>query len=468
MSDFNTSFALPVEGAALRPPAPQPLSRPLGLIGLLRVLRRNPLEAWTKAHFERPILIEKYLLGRVATISDPAAIRRVLLDNAANYRKDTLQRRILSAGLSGGLLTAEGDQWRMQRRTLAPLFSRRSVDSFAPEMLEGARAMAERWRGLGDGAVVDVAGEMARVTLDVLTRTIFSDGLGGDADEMRETMRVYFDTIGRIDPFDIMGLPDYIPRATRLLARSTLAKFDRAVDAIIAARLRRRSGEADDQRTDLLDLLLDARDPETGSGMSEAEVRANIITFIAAGHETTSNALTWSIYLLSESPFWRDAVATEADAELANPTGLNIDRLPVARAVLDESMRLYPPLAAMSRQAIHADELGGETIEPGTMIVIAPWLLHRRAGNWENPDIFDPARFLPGRRESINRFSYLPFGAGPRICVGAPFAQQEAAIVLGEITRAFKLELRTGHRVWPLQRLTLRPEGGLPMRIQHL
>jgi cytochrome P450 len=441
-----------------RPPAPFPRDRAPGLFELLAILRRNPLEAWTRAHFEEPVVFDKYPLGRIATVSDPEAIRRVLLDNAANYQKDTLQKRILSAGLAGGLLTAEGDDWRAQRRTLAPLFSARAVDGFAPAMLAGARAMLERWRARPGDEPLDISAEMGRLTLDVLVRTIFSDGLGGDADTMREAMRVYFDTIGTIDPFDILGLPSFVPRPTRLRVRSTLAVFDRAVDAIIAARARRRR----DAPRDILDLLLEARDPETGVGMSEASVRANIVTFIAAGHETTSNALAWSIYLLSRAPGWRAAVAAEAEDAPEARRG-DMDRLPVARAVVEESMRLYPPLVAMSRQAVQADVLAGSKIAPGDMVVVSPYILHRRRGSFDNPDMFDPGRFLPGRRESIGRYDYLPFGAGPRVCIGMAFARQEAAIVLGEICRSVDLVVAPGHEVKPLHRMTLRPMDGLPM-----
>ncbi len=456
-----------VDAPPLRLPVPIPLDRPLGTLGLLMTLRRNPLEAWTREHFEQPIVIQKHLLGHIAVVSDPDGIRRVLLDNAANYEKDTLQRRILSSGLSGGLLTAEGDQWKMQRRTLAPLFSRRAVDAFAPAMVAGARAMVERWRQRPDGAVIDISAEMARVTLDVLVRTIFSEGLGGDPEVLRNAMRVYFDTIGLIDPFDVLGFPDYIPRFTRLRVRSTLAIFDRAVESIIATRRRRLAEDPERVPRDILGLLLEAQDPETGRGMSEAEVRANIITFIAAGHETTSNALTWSTYLLSLSGEWRAAVEAEAASELDGPMEGIADRMTTTRAVLDEAVRLYPPLVAMSRQAIGADVLVGKPIEAGMMVVIAPYVLHRQPRLWDAPDVFDPNRFLPGQRDAIDRYSYLPFGAGPRVCIGQAFAQQEATIVLGEIIRNFTLELPTGHVVTPMQRLTLRPENGLPMIVRR-
>jgi cytochrome P450 len=440
----------------------------LGVIALLRTLRDNPLEAWTHAYFEQPIVTTRLPFGAVATVSDPAAIRRVLLDNAANYRKDTLQRRIVSAGLAHGLLMAEEDQWRFQRRTLAPLFARRAVLSFAPIMLQAADEMAARWAAAADeGETIDVADEATRLTLDVLRQTIFSDGLGRDTGDFQQAMRSYFDTIGQIDPFDLLNLPDMIPRFTRWKVRPALRFFESAVDDIIARRRRRLAQEPASVQRDILTLLLEAQDGETGRTLSEAEVKSNIITFIAAGHETTANALAWSLFLLSQSAEWSERVAAEARRELGAGRAHDgvADRLVETRAVIEEAIRLYPPLAAISRQAIAADELAGEAIAAGTTIVIAPYVLHRQARLWKDPDLFDPTRFLPAAREAIDRYAYLPFGAGPRICIGATFALQEATLVLATVMRRFRLQVAPGHAVWPLQRVTLRPRGGLPMRI---
>jgi cytochrome P450 len=451
-----------------RPPAPVPPAQPPGVIALLRILRDNPLEAWTRAFFEQPIVTTRLPFGAVATVSDPAAIRRVLLDNAANYRKDTLQRRIVSAGLAHGLLMAEEDQWRFQRRTLAPLFARKAVLGFAPIMLQVADAMAARWEAAADeDETIDVAAEVTRLTLDVLRQTIFSDGLGRDTGEFQEAMRSYFDTIGQIDPFDLINLPDMIPRFTRWKVRPALRFFESAVDEIIARRRRRLAEEPARVQRDILTLLLEAQDSETGRGLSEAEVKSNIITFIAAGHETTANALAWSLFLLSQSAEWSERVAAEARRELgpARTRDGVVDRLVETRAVVEEAIRLYPPLAAISREAIATDELAGETIAPGTTIVIAPYVLHRQQRLCDDPDLFDPTRFLPPAREAIDRYAYLPFGAGPRICIGATFALQEATLVLATVMRRFRLRVAPGHAVWPLQRVTLRPRGGLPMRI---
>ena len=450
-----------------RPPAPQPRVKPLGPIALIGALWKNPLEAWTHAHFEKPMVIANLVMGQATVVSAPAAVRRVLLDNAANYQKDTLQRRMMSAALTHGLLMAEGEQWRTQRRALAPMFARRTVLSFAPAMAQAAASLVRRWYGDEDGAVRDVAADVTLLTLDVLERTIFSEGLGGDPQEVRAAMRRYFDIIGRIEPFDLLGLPDFVPRLGRIKARPALLFFDRAVDNIIATRRGRLAEDTANIPDDILTLLLKAQDPETGRPMSEAEVRANIITFIAAGHETTANTISWSLFLLSQSPHWQERVVAEAEREIDSSVEGLAERLVETRAVIEEAMRLYPPLAAISRAAIAADELGGRHIEPGSMVVIAPYVLHRHRLLWERPDEFDPNRFLGPARDRIDRFAYLPFGVGPRICIGSAFALQEATLVVATVMKHFRLQPVPGRRVWPVLRVTLRPDGGLPMVVRR-
>ena len=448
------------------PPAPIPRASALGPIALLRVLANNPLEAWTEAHFEQPTVTGGLTFGRVIVVSDPGAIRHVLLENSDNYHKDWLQRRVLSAGLTGGLLTAEGDQWKTQRRALAPLFARKTVMNFAPAMIDAANGMVARL-SQREGQVVDIAVEATRVTLEVLERTIFSEGFGRDPEEIRLAMKSYFEAIGRIDPFDILGVPDVVPRPARWKLRPMLRLFEDTIDTIIATRRERIAKDPSSAPRDILTLLLQSADPETGEALSETEVRANILTFIAAGHETTANCIAWSLFLLSQSDEWRERVQAEADQKLSGTSEGLSDSLHETRAVIDEANRLYPPITAISRAAIGRDELNGKTIKPGTMVVIAPYVLHRHRALWDKPGRFDPNRFLGDRREAIDRFAYLPFGAGPRVCIGATFAIQEASIVIATIMRHFTLDLSPGHVAWPVQKVTLRPKGGLPMTVRR-
>ncbi len=451
---------------AFYPPAPTPRLTPLGSLALLRVLANNPLEAWTKAHFEQPIVLGGLSIGRVALVNDPAAIRRVLMENSRNYHKDWLQRRVLSAGLTNGLLTAEGNQWRIQRRALAPLFARRTILSFSAAMSDAAARLVERLNGRA-GQVADLAVEATRLTLEVLERTMFSDGLGRNPEDIRVAMKSYFEAIGRLDPFDVLGVPAAVPRLSRWKVWPMLRVFESAIDTIVSTRRRRIAENPASVPRDILTLLLEARDPETGEGLSEVEVRANILTFIAAGHETTANSITWTLYLLSQSPEWCERVQAEADRELDGDIDGITERLTETRAVIEEAMRLYPPIAAISRAAVGPDELAGVPIKRGTMVVVAPYVLHRHRALWDDPDRFDPNRFLGKARDAIDRFAYLPFGVGPRICIGNSFALQEASIVVATVMRHFTLQLAPGHAVWPVHRVTVRPSGGLPMIVRR-
>jgi cytochrome P450 len=449
-----------------RPPAPEPLERPLDLFPLLRELRRNPLGTWTREHFTAPIVAAETAMGRVTVLSDPAAIRHVLLDNAARYRKDDLQRRVLAPGLGNGLLTAEGEEWRLQRRTLAPLFSPRHVAGFWPAMTDAAERVARRLARRPPGRVTDMALEMTRVTLDVLERTIFTHGLRHDPDGLGRAITRFFEALGPVDPLDLFGMPAWLPRIGRWRARPALRFFEEVVGELIDGR-RRLLASGEPAPADILTLLLEAADPETGKGLTDVEVRANIVTFIGAGHETTANALTWTLYLLSQAPDVRERVEAEVDAVLGDGTmepGA-LDRLVFTRAVLDEAMRLYPPVPYMSRTPIADDRIGDLKIPRGSYVAIVPFVLHRHRTLWEEPDAFVPERFLPENKGRIDRFAYLPFGAGPRVCIGASFSIQEAMIVLAHLVRTLRFDLAEGHAVRPLHRVTLRPDGGLPMRI---
>ena len=363
-------------------------------------------------------------------------------------------------------MSAEGEQWRVQRRVLAPMFARKTVMDFTSPMMDAAEALIHRWSGLGDHATVDVAAEMARVTLDVVERTIFSDGFGSDAEAIRIAMATYFNTIGKISPLDLLGVPDFVPRLSRLRVRSTLKFFEAEVDRVISVRRRMLTEQPDGAPSDLLTLLLQALDTTSEDRLTESEVRSNILTFIAAGHETTANTLSWAMFLLSQSREWRERVEAEADRELTGAAPGIADRLVEARAVIEETMRLYPPIAAISRVALDADDLNGEAVRPGSLIVISPYVLHRHRLLWDRPDAFDPRRFLGNARAGVDRFGYLPFGAGPRKCIGSTFALQEATLILAVMLQHFRFQLQPGHPVWPKLSVTLRPANGLPMTVR--
>jgi cytochrome P450 len=449
-----------------RPPAPWPPPARLGLIALLGTLKRNPLECWSADFFREPIAKVRLPFTEAFLVHDPSAIKHVLVDNAGNYRKDPIQRRILATGLADGLLSVEDKRWEVQRRTLAPLFARRPVASFTDAMLTAADLLTDRWRRVEPNTTIDVAAELTLLTLNVLALTIFSDGIGGNLDEFRAAMNAYFASLGRIGVFDLLGVPDFVPRPGQRRLAQTMAYFEKIIDDIIEVRRRRLEGSPDRGTTDdLLTLLLRALDPATGQPMNFAEMRSNILTFLSAGHETTANTLAWSVFLLSQAPDWRARVREEADRELKGDRVGLADRLIVTRAVVEEALRLYPPIAALSRMSKQADTLGSHPIKPRSLIVIAPYVLHRHESLWDRPDIFDPGRFLPAAKTKIPRFAYLPFGAGPRTCIGSSFALLEATVVLATLVQRFELRLVPDAEVWPVQKITLRPAHGLPMWI---
>jgi cytochrome P450 len=431
----------------------------------LGALRRNPLECWSEDFFCDPISRVSLPIGQVFVLNDPAAIKHVLVDNVANYRKDPLQRRVLSAGLADGLLSAEDKRWEVQRRTLAPLFSARTVRSLSKDMQRAVDQLTQRWLSFSSGAVVDVAAEITLLTLNVLALTIFSDGLQSDPDEFRLSMTEYFRVAGRIGLLDLLGAPDFVPRPGRWRIKPTLDYFEGIIDDLIQTRRQALERNAAACRDDLLTLLLRALDPATGQPMTLTEVRSNILTFLSAGHETTANTLTWSLFLLSQSDHWRSRVKEEAEREFSGPEEGRLDRLVVARAVIDEALRLYPPIAALSRSAKGTDRIANHDLKAGALIVIAPYVLHRHRRLWHQPDVFDPGRFLGEAKRSIERFAYLPFGVGPRICIGSSFALQEATIALSSLIHRFEFQLERAPEVWPLMTVTVRPAHGLPMRI---
>ncbi|MBY0296349.1 MAG: cytochrome P450 [Methylobacterium sp.] len=447
-----------------RPAVPRPRTEPMDLFAFLRAARANPLTTWFREHFEHPIVAGDGALGRVTVVSDPAAIRHILVDNAANYRKDDLQRRVLAPGLGNGLLTAEGEEWRLQRRTLAPIFSPRHVAGFQAPMGEAAERLARRL-ARRDGQSVDVAVEMTRVTLDVLERTIFTHGLPRDPDALGRAITRYFEAIGPIDPLDVFGMPDWVPRIGRIRARPALRFFAEVVDELIERR--RALLAAGEAPHDLMTLLLRAQDPETGQGLSDLEVKANIVTFIGAGHETTANALTWTLYCLSQDEEARGRAEAEIDAAFARRGPMPpADAFPFTRAALEEAIRLFPPVPFLSRQALAEDRLGRIKIPRGSLVTVAPYVLHRHRRLWQDPDAFLPERFLPENRARIDRFAYLPFGAGPRVCIGLSFSLMEATLVLAHLLHRVRLDRSPeAGPVVPLHRVTLRPRDGLRMRV---
>ncbi len=433
------------------------VTRPMGILASLNAARRNVLGIIPDIATRQP-MVSGRTGKRWHMVMDPDAIRRILLERVDAYPKSLVTKNLLKPAIGESLFIAEGAHWRWQRRAAAPVFSQRNVMNLAPVMTAAAIRSAERIAAAGARAV-DLAEDMVRTTFDVIAEVTFSGDGSFDAEAVHRGIDAYIAEAGRISLLDILGAPDWIPRPGRLIhSRRAVGQMRRIADEAIEAR-RRRGPQA---VPDLLDLLLAAEDPQTHRRMSTAELRDNLLTFIVAGHETTALTLAWALYLCAFDPAWQD----RARAELFNVLGArdavsgeDVARLPVTRAIIDEALRLYPPAGVISRTAFEADRLCGREIRPGDTVMIPIYALHRHHLLWQSPDAFDPLRFSDGK--TISRYAYLPFGGGPRICIGASFALQEAVIVLGTLLRRFRFSAVPGHQPKPVMILTLRPEGGV-------
>ena len=431
----------------------------------LREMRENALTAHGPENFSADIIAQRILWRRMFILNEPGAIRYVLLDNAANYTKSEVGRRLLEPGLGRGLLTSEGETWRRHRRIMAPSFDPRSVAGYAPIMTEVTQELLQKWDALPENSEVDAAAAMMHLTLHIISKAMFSS----DSDEIVEAVEGgvnQYQTLVRPSLLDLLHLPQWFARLLAPLPTDGLFdEFDRKVDLLLTER-----GRAPDaEPKDLLARLVAARNSETGGGMTAKEVRDQVVTIFMAGHETTSLALSWTWYLLSQHPAVEEKLHRELADVLGGRTPKNDDiaSLRYTRMVIEESMRLYPPAHTTGRQPIKPDEILGHRIPAGAEVLIMPWLIHRKPQLWEDPERFDPERFAPERAAERPRFAYIPFGAGPRICIGAAFAMTEAILILATIAQRYRLRLKPGHPVEPQGLITLRPRYGMQMILER-
>ena len=443
---------------------PEPLAEEVKLIQFLRLLRDNQLSAYTRDSFVADFSEARLLFHNFVLLNEPDFIERILVTNRRNYVKGHLARQILEWALGNNLLISEGDFWRRQRRIMAPAFHHQHLAQAAHVMVRRARQRIERWRTPCErGERLDIAHEMMSLTMEIVAEALFSSQIANSIDELGRAMTTLLASLGTPNPLDILGLPAWVPRWRSHRTRSALARLDRMVYGIIASRRATQHGPED-----LLGLLLAARDDETGEGMTDRQLRNEVLTFFSAGHETTALALTWTLYLLSRHPGIERALHDEVDRVLGEgeTTFADVEALPYTRMVIQEAMRLFPPGHSFNRVAVADDEVGGHAIRAGSVVTISPYLTHRNPRLWEDPLRFDPKRFTPDRVKARHRFAYLPFGGGPRICIGRGFAMTEACVVLATIARAYRLRMAPGHRVEAHGGITLRPRYGLRMTLE--
>lgn len=425
------------------PPVPQ---------GSMRELVRNPLSFFTSITQEygdivcyRPAPDTAYLLNH------PDYVRHVLVDNNRNYSKDTYSIQVFKKVCGDGLITAEGEVWRAQRRLMQPAFHHSRLERLDGLIVQATQEMLPRWDDCcSQGEPVDIAREMARLTLSVTTRALFGVNLGERVNQVGEIVNrsaLLFE------------------KPSHPALQQAAQEFRDVVDAIIQERKQdfKDSG-------DLLSSLILAKDERTGVCMGDEELRNQLFGLLLAGYETTANALTWTWYLLSQNPWAAERMQEEVRRELDGkiPAYADLERLPYLRQTLDESLRLYPPAWILGRRAIGDDEIGGYDVPAGTVVAISIYTLHRHPAFWENPTVFDPSRFEPHKAASRHKYAYIPFGGGPRQCIGSGFGLLEAALIMACVAQRYALHLAQGVEVQPQAIFVLRPNRDLKMTLRRL
>lgn len=456
-STLAASDALSLGLASPRPvPAvPEAPAEDLPLFAYLKAIRTNAVSGWPRRAYE-DLVIERRLMGRRSlTLSDPAGIRRVLMDNQANYVRTPASVRILRPMLGDGLLISEGASWRHQRRTLSPAFTPRATGELVPHIADAVAAALREIEAQARSGPVDLFPLLHRMALEIAGRTMFSVGMERHGEELRALMVAYSGRLGRPHLLDML-LPLRVPAPLDLPRALFRRRWVRFLDRIIAARAAEIAPRAE---RDLLDLMGAARDPETGEGFPPEQLRDQVATMLLAGHETTAVALLWACTLLARDPESQERAAAEARAADADgdPRGALASRLTFTRAVIDETLRLYPPAFAIVRAAAGPDSVAGHAISAGDILLMAPWVIHRHRKLWRDPDAFDPGRFLPGA-EPPARYAYLPFGVGPRVCIGASFALAEATLALAGLLARFRIAMPDGAPPMPAAVVTTQPD----------
>jgi cytochrome P450 len=454
------AYDMPVVRRPLVPPSPPRASETMTTLGRMAVMRESMIATWAQRAYEDDV-IEGRFFGRSSfIINTPDAIRHVLVDNYENYTRTPAGIRVLRPLVGDGLLISEGRAWKHQRRTLAPAFTPRAVATLVPHMIAATDETIAR-HAASCAEPVDLREAMQRMTLEIAGRTMFSFGMARHGAALRDFVMEYGDRLARPHFLDLL-----LPLSWPSLQDFSRARFRRRWTRFVAMLMSERRAAGKNQGappSDLFDLMDAARDPETGEAFTDEQLGDQVATMILAGHETTATALFWSLYLLSLDPASQDQLASEVAGATVNGA-LDIERLKFTRAVVDETMRLYPSAFLIARAAAAPDTIAGIPVRKKDVILIAPWLLHRHEKLWRDPNAFIPSRFMPGA-PAPDRFAYLPFGAGARVCIGAHFALVEATLALAKIIGAFRVSLIDKEPVMPVGVVTTQPDRSPMFRI---
>ena len=437
----------------LVPPFPPRASDTMTSLGRMAAMRHSAIGTWAQRAYQEDIVQGRFLGRSSFILNTPDAIRHVLVDNYENYTRTPAGIRVLRPMLGEGLLIAEGRAWKHQRRTLAPAFTPRAVASLVPHMTSAIDEAIVKLAA-NRGEPVDLREAMQRMTLEIAGRTMFSFGMDRHGAALRDFVMEYGARLARPHFLDLL-LPLGWPTPQDFSRARFRRRWTRFIAMLMAERRAAGKNEGAPLR-DLFDVMDAARDPETGQSFTDAQLGDQVATMILAGHETTATALFWSLYLLALDPVTQEEVAREVQGATVDGA-LALDRLKFTRAVIDETLRLYPPAYLIARAAAAPDMVAGLPVKKGDVILIAPWLLHRHEKLWRDPNMFIPSRFmLPA--PAPDRFAYLPFGVGARVCVGAHFALVEATLALARLIGAFRIELLDKEPVMPIGVVTTQPD----------
>jgi cytochrome P450 len=431
---------------------------------LIGLAKRNFLSIWGHEDFQGRLRSKKVFSRELVVCNRPDVVREAFQTNHEFLqRKSPQMRHALEPLIGDGLFISDSETWTKRRKVVAPIIHGSRVKGFAPIMIDTIEEKRADWARLGEAAEVDALAEMAHLTAEIICRTIFGRQLGKNyAAEVVEGFSDYQRHINQTDLFSLLGLPEWLPRFRGRAIKKPVKRITSVLDEIIDSyESQKENGEAS-----VIGGLLEARD-ENGNPLSRDAIRSEAAVIFMAGHETTANTLAWAWFLLSQSGSARIKLQNELDTVLGGrtPTFADVKKLSFTKAVIEETLRLYPPVPILAREAMANTTIGGKPIAKGSLVLVVPWLMHRNPVLWSKPDVFEPERFLNPKAKKPNKYGYVPFSIGPRICAGLQFGMTEAILSLAILAQRFDLKLKDETDVQPVARLTLRPGENLPMTL---
>lgn len=438
-----------------------PLVQGRFLIGSAADLQRDRLAFLMRIFHECPDADRMRVFNRtIYHFYHPDGVKHILVDNHANYVKGALIEPIRNIA-GNGLFSADGELWLRQRRLMQPAFHRERIAGFGTIMTDLTTQMLQRWEGHGTVEPLDVSAEMVNLTMSIVSQTMFGAAFVDHGNRIGDAIQIALDDVQH--RFDMPFYPPLsVPTPYNRRLRAAIRNLHQAIDEIIAARRR-----SDDARSDLLGMLMEARD-DGHAGMDDVQLRNEILTMFVAGHETTARLLAFAFYVVARHPEVETRLHQELDAVLhgGTPAMSDLPALTYTRMIVDETLRLYPPAWLFARQAVADDEVMGYHVPAGALVALSPYATHRHPAFWEDAERFDPERFSPARSAGRSKYAYMPFGGGPRQCIGNTFALSEAVLVLATVAQRFGLHTAPGAELKLAARTTLQLDGGLPMRIE--